>query len=159
MSPAQTGAGVEIRRLASSDLPAVVALEKRIYPVPWPAVHFARISALPGAIGRVASLADGTLVGYALGWVASDEAELANLAVVDGYRRRGIGGQLLEAMQAAARQRGAGRMYLEVRVSNAAARSFYRKHGFADTGRRRDYYSHPREDALTMAVDLAGGGA
>lgn len=146
--------GLEVRRLGKADLPAVVALERSIYPAPWPPEHFVRVSALPGAIGRVALLSDGSLAGYALGWVAADEAELANLAVADAQRRQGVGGRLLEAMRAAARERGASRMYLEVRVSNHAARSFYGAHGFKATGRRRDYYNHPREDALTMAVDL-----
>ncbi|MGH7550735.1 MAG: ribosomal protein S18-alanine N-acetyltransferase [Gemmatimonadota bacterium] len=149
--------GLQIRPLEHADLTAVVPLEQGIYPSPWPPEHFARIMDLPGAIGRVAFLADGSLAGYALGWVAGDEAELANLAVSVLHRRRGVGGRLLDAMREAARERGAGRMYLEVRVSNEAARSFYLGHGFAATGRRRDYYSHPREDAVTMTVDLAGG--
>ncbi|MGH7570410.1 MAG: ribosomal protein S18-alanine N-acetyltransferase [Gemmatimonadota bacterium] len=149
--------GLQVRRLEPADLPAVVALEQSVYPSPWPAEHFARIMDLPGAIGRAAILSDGSLAGYALGWIAGDEAELANLAVARVQRRRGVGGRLLDAMCEVARERGAGRMYLEVRVSNAAARSFYLRHGFAATGRRRDYYRHPREDAVTMAVDLAGG--
>ncbi len=150
--------GLLIRRLEPADLSAVVTLERSVYPSPWPPEHFARITALPGSIARVAILPDGSLAGYAFGWVAADEAELANLAVAAAHRRRGVGGRLLDAMREAARERGAERMYLEVRVSNGAARSFYLRHGFAATGRRRDYYSRPREDAVTMAVDLSRGG-
>lgn len=146
--------GIEVRPLAPADLLRVVALERSVYPAPWPPEHFARILALPGAIGRVAFLPDGSVAGYAIGWVAADEAELANLAVASPHRRHGIGGRLLEAMQEAAQGRGARRMYLEVRVSNRPALSFYRDRGFRVTGRRRDYYNHPREDAFTMAVDL-----
>lgn len=150
--------GLLVRPLEPADLPAVVTLERSIYPSPWPPEHFARIRALPGSIACVAILSDGSLAGYALGWVAADEAELANLAVAAPHRRRGVGGRLLEVMREVARERGAERMYLEVRVSNQAARSFYLRHGFAATGRRRDYYSRPREDAVTMAVDLSRGG-
>jgi ribosomal-protein-alanine N-acetyltransferase len=61
-------------------------------------------------------------------------------------------------MREAAAGLGATRMYLEVRVSNEVAQTFYRARGFTVTGHRREYYSRPREDALTMAVDLTHGG-
>ncbi|MEJ2152487.1 MAG: ribosomal-protein-alanine N-acetyltransferase RimI, partial [Gemmatimonadota bacterium] len=55
---------------------------------------------------------------------------------------------------AAARERGARRMYLEVRKSNRDAQRFYGHYGFEQVGRRAGYYSRPREDAVVMAVDL-----
>jgi ribosomal-protein-alanine N-acetyltransferase len=60
-------------------------------------------------------------------------------------------------MREAAAGLGATRLYLEVRVSNEVAQTFYRARGFTVTGRRREYYSRPREDALTMMVDLTHG--
>lgn len=147
-----------VRPLRPADLPAVMMIERSVYPSPWPEEHLARIVAFPGAIGRVAELQDGEVVGYALGWVAADEAELANIAVTPPHRRSGVGERLLESMREAAVELGAVRMYLEVRVSNEVAQTFYRSRGFTVTGRRREYYSRPREDALTMAVDLTHGG-
>jgi [ribosomal protein S18]-alanine N-acetyltransferase len=143
-----------VRPFRSADLPAVMRIEQSVYPSPWPEEHLARIVAFPGAIGRIAELEDGKVVGYALGWVAADEAELANIAVAPPHRRSGVGHRLLESMREAAAGLGATRMYLEVRVSNQVAQAFYRARGFTVTGRRREYYSRPREDALTMAVDL-----
>ena len=148
-----------VRPLRPSDLAEVLTLERSVYPSPWPEEHLARIVALPGAIGRVAELEGVGLIGYALGWVAADEAELANIAVVPPHRRSGVGRGLLESMREAAAALGATRMYLEVRVSNEVAQAFYRSRGFTVTGRRREYYSRPREDALTMAVDLTREGA
>ncbi|HWC06744.1 MAG TPA: ribosomal protein S18-alanine N-acetyltransferase [Gemmatimonadota bacterium] len=144
----------QVRPLRPSDLAEVLSLERSVYPSPWPEEHLARIVALPGAIGQVAELEAGGIVGYALGWVAADEAELANIAVAAPHRRSGVGDRLLEAMRGEAAALGATRMYLEVRVSNEVAQAFYRSRGFSVTGRRRDYYSRPREDALTMAVAL-----
>ncbi|HKY60667.1 MAG TPA: ribosomal protein S18-alanine N-acetyltransferase [Gemmatimonadota bacterium] len=146
-----------VRPLRAADLAAVMRIERSVYPSPWPEEHLARIVALPGAIGRVAELGGGEIVGYALGWVAADEAELANIAVDPPHRRTGIGHRLLESMREAAAGLGATRMYLEVRASNQVAQAFYRARGFTVTGRRRQYYSRPREDALTMAVDLTHG--
>jgi ribosomal-protein-alanine N-acetyltransferase len=47
-------------------------------------------------------------------------------------------------------------MLLEVRPGNLAGQEFYRRHGFVEIGRRRDYYPAPegREDAIVMAREL-----
>jgi ribosomal-protein-alanine N-acetyltransferase len=53
--------------------------------------------------------------------------------------------------------RGASVALLEVRESNAAARTLYARWGFTVAGRRKRYYSHPTEDALLMRCgDLPG---
>jgi ribosomal-protein-alanine N-acetyltransferase len=44
---------------------------------------------------------------------------------------------------------------LEVRPSNAAARSLYEKLGFKVLWVRQNYYSNPREDALIMGKFLS----
>jgi ribosomal-protein-alanine N-acetyltransferase len=41
-----------------------------------------------------------------------------------------------------------------VRESNVAGQSFYEKLGFREVGRRRGYYSRPREDALILVPEL-----
>ena len=143
-----------IRALKSGDLAPVVSIEESIYATPWHIEHFAEIVDLPGGLGLVACVDPGEVVGYAVGWVAADEAELANIAVVAERRGQGVGGRLLSAIWAAARERGAGRMYLEVRKSNRDAQRFYADHGFEQVGHRAGYYSGPREDAVVMAVDL-----
>lgn len=105
------------------------------------------------ALGRVVETG-GEIVGFVLGWVAADEAELANLAVAAEHRRKGIGHVLLERFCHAARDRGARRITLDVRVGNHPARALYRRHGFAPAGRRPDYYANPVEDALVLSARL-----
>jgi ribosomal-protein-alanine N-acetyltransferase len=96
------------------------------------------------------------VAGYSVLIFAADEAELANLAVAAAERRLGIGRILLDDVIAEAGTRGANRIYLEVRESNAAARALYSQAGFREMGRRRRYYSAPVEDAVIMvkALDL-----
>ena len=149
--------GILVRPLAEDDLQSVLSLERSVYPAPWRIEHFARVLDLAGGLGWVAAAAPrGEIVGYAVGWVVGDEAELANIAVAAERRGGGIGGRLLEVFRDEARERGAARLYLEVRASNEIARSFYEGRGFEVVGRRPGYYSRPREDALVMAVDVPG---
>ena len=91
--------------------------------------------------------------GFVLSRGAADEEELLLLAVDPRYRRQGIGGILIERFAAEAGERGAKRLFLEMREGNSAE-SLYRRHGFARVGRRRAYYRRGTGaplDAMTFA--------
>lgn len=84
-------------------------------------------------------------------------AELVDLRVGRSVRRSGYGGALLRDTLCLIGQSGACAVDLEVRESNAPARSLYAITGFAITGRRRAYYRLPTgepEDALLMSLTL-----
>jgi ribosomal-protein-alanine N-acetyltransferase len=136
------------------DLPAVMATENVVYPFPWTQGNF--VDSL--AAGHSAWVASemGRMVGYGIVMLVLDEAHLLNLSIVAERQRSGLGGTLLEYLCSVARQAGATRMFLEVRPSNAAGLGLYRRHGFAEIGRRRGYYPghERREDAVVMARDL-----
>lgn len=126
---------------------------------PWSTAHFqAACAADRGRFVLVARGVTGVLAFCAMA-CAADEVEVHNLAVHPAARRQGVGRALLEAALARARARGARRVFLEVRAGNTAARALYAACGFALAGRRRDYYSEPREDALLLARNLEIGGA
>jgi ribosomal-protein-alanine N-acetyltransferase len=76
------------------------------------------------------------------------EWELENIVVAPSARRQGHGNGLLNALLAAARETNSASVFLEVRESNAAARTLYEKAGFEQTGRRKSYYTSPVEDAI-----------
>lgn len=82
------------------------------------------------------------------------EAEILNLAVVAAWRRQGIGRQLIEAAVESAISAGVRRVFLEVRESNSGGRAFYSHLGFAEGGRRKNYYRQPAEDALLLSRTL-----
>ena len=81
---------------------------------------------------------------------------VVSVAVMDGYRRRGLGRALVvEAMRRGRDVYGAGEGYLEVRVSNVAAIGLYDVLGFRKVKRNYGYYMDG-EDAWVMGVSLAG---
>jgi ribosomal-protein-alanine N-acetyltransferase len=93
-----------------------------------------------------------TVVGYGGFWLMVDEAHISTIASHRDWRRRGIGELLLVAMIDQAAEIGAEIVTLEVRVSNLAAQSLYRKYGFQVTGTRKRYYSDNGEDAWIMST-------
>jgi ribosomal-protein-alanine N-acetyltransferase len=66
------------------------------------------------------------------------------------HRKRGVGSLLVEELIRAASEQNISALTLEVRASNTAAISLYKKHGFTAEGIRKNYYSHPTEDGIIM---------
>jgi len=93
------------------------------------------------------------IAGFAGFWVMADEAHIISLAVRDTLYRRGIGELLLIATIDLAAQLKAYIVTLEVRASNTAAISLYRKYSFTQVGLRRGYYIENKEDAILMSTE------
>ena len=58
--------------------------------------------------------------------------------------------KLIERFEEQLKEKGSRCLTLEVRVSNIPAITLYEKLGFAEIGRRKNYYRNPREDALIL---------
>lgn len=104
--------------------------------------------------GRIGG--DGEAAGFALSRHVLDEEELLLLAVRPERRGCGIGSALIEALIRQSHERGNSKLFLEMRDDNPAER-LYRRYGFREIGRRRDYYRRSdggRIDAITFARDL-----
>ena len=94
---------------------------------------------------------DGDIVlGYGGMHCACKEYYMDNVAVFGHHRRKGVGSAIVEALAAEAKRRGGEFISLEVRPSNAQALRLYTRLGFAEEGRRRNFYSNPTEDALLL---------
>ena len=138
-----------IRRLASTDLYGVCALEQAAGDVGWTRAHFEK--ELESEISRVWVMEDnGRICAYGGYWKAADEAQITNLLVAPGFRCRGYGAWLLGWLMDEARRDGCTQMTLEVRSTNIHARRLYEKHGFAETARRPKFYADPVSDAILM---------
>jgi ribosomal-protein-alanine N-acetyltransferase len=140
-------------------VPLVHAIEQATFSDPWSARDF-RECVASDVVFLVAAASEG-VAGYVVAQDAADEAEILNLAVTPARHRGGIGRALVERALATVAQRGAHRVFLEVRESNAPARALYAALGFQEVGRRSRYYRRPVEDAIVLraAIPADGGDA
>jgi ribosomal-protein-alanine N-acetyltransferase len=146
---------VTIRKMATSDVPAVLAILKESpEAAAWSQESLLQLtSADPAA--WVAELS-GVPVGFLSGRIAADEFDILNMAVSLASRRNGIGSKLLEYAIEFSRIAGCSRAYLEVRAANGSAIALYARHGFTECGCRAHYYQEPVEDALLLSLRLDG---
>jgi ribosomal-protein-alanine N-acetyltransferase len=140
-----------------ADLDAVMAVMNDsfdpCYGEAWTAPQCAGLLPMPGVWLTLARHGGADVVGFALARVVAREAELLLLAVKGREQNRGVGKLLLDAFALRAAARGANRLHLEVREGNHAV-NLYRRAGFTEVGRRRNYYSGRDGqiyDALTLA--------
>lgn len=139
-----------------AEIDAVLALETAAYEFPWSRGNFID-SLAAGYPSQVLLDAAGALLGYFVVMEGVDELHLLNLAVAPAEQGRGHAQFMLDAMLRLCRQRGAGKLWLEVRESNARARSLYLRYGFHHIGLRKGYYPAPhgrREHAAVMSLDV-----
>ena len=139
---------IEIRRLTYSDLPHVIAIERRAFPTPWSLSMFVLELSKPSGI-CLAAIERGRLVGYLVCSRYDTVWHLMNVAVDPARLRDGIASTLMSHLFDTA-DRPHEQYTLEVRESNDAAIAMYERFGFRGAGHRRAYYHDNREDALIM---------
>lgn len=132
-----------VHTATETDLAAVTALEAHCFSRPWRADDFQRMLTEPTRTLLVAE-ADGVFCGYVGAYTVCDETDVTTVAVLPTLRGKGVGRALIGALT----DKVGGRIYLEVRESNVAARALYAACGFAEYGIRKNYYENPREDAV-----------
>lgn len=147
---------IRVRHAILADVPRMLTLEQAAPSAAhWAEQTYQAIfdADAPPRIALVAEL-NGTVCGFAIARIAADQCELENIVVAEAQRRAGIGRMLLRALTAAAREKKAARLLLEVRESNHLARRVYERCGFTLSSRRKNYYSNPPEDAITYTLPL-----
>ena len=148
---------VRIVPMTADHLDEVAELERVCFTTPWSRNMLAEeldnaLSAFLVALGD-----DGKVVGYAGLQVVVDEGYIANIAVWPEYRRQGVASQLLQVFLDFAQGNHLAFLTLEVRASNYDAIALYGSRGFRSVGRRKNYYEHPKEDALIMTREFTDG--
>jgi len=150
--------GVRLRGMSKRDMPAVMALERELFPDDaWTPEMFATEFAQP-ASRRLYLVAeeDNTLIGYAgMMFTGGPQADVVTLAVDPAQWGHGTGTALLTALLNEAGNRGCTEVLLEVREDNPRARQLYVRHGFTEVGIRRGYYQPSGVNAVVMRKGLA----
>ena len=137
---------LSLRPATPEDIPTLLQIEQRCFADPnWKAEDFLKYPCTVAELqGRIAGFMVVREICPGNG-VEPAEREILNVAVDSFSRRLGTATALLET------ELQSGATYsLEVRESNVAAQTLYRKLGFQEIGRRKNYYRQPAETAIVM---------
>ena len=140
------------------DVPAVMNIEHASFSNPWPKEAFIdeiRKNAFSyPTVACPRASRERIVCGYLIPWIVFEELHIQNVAVHPLHRGRGLGRHLVEEALELGKRSGCRVALLEVRESNAIARSLYVSMGFREAGKRRRYYSHPQEHAIVYQKSL-----
>jgi ribosomal-protein-alanine N-acetyltransferase len=139
--------------MVGRDVEIVVRLEKQA-PSPWGRSLIKDELNRNHSFTLVAVVAD-EVVGWCCSRYVKDEAELLKISVAESWRRRSVAKFMLAALEKQLRTVAVLTLYLEVRSENLPALSFYRQVGFTVTGRRINYYSQPKDDAVILRKPIS----
>lgn len=143
----------KILPMAEKHIVKIAELERECFSTPWSETALLEELSNPQA-HFLCAVCNDTVAGYIGVQEIVGEAYITNIAVFSDFRRKGIADRLLLSAQMDATERECDFITLEVRKSNEAAISLYKKHGFAIAGERKKFYTAPSEDALIMTKNL-----
>jgi len=139
---------IQVVKIEREHIKSIAELEKICFSEPWSEETL--LSAFKTGTKFFVAVKNGKVLGYVGISCIIDEGYITNVAVFPQYRRLGVGSALLNRIFSLASDEGLSFVSLEVRESNQEAISLYEKFGFKTEGKRKNFYSNPREDALIM---------
>lgn len=145
-----------VREMTWDDLEQVVEIENENFSVPWTETGFFTYLMRSDALFLVAEKEEEEQVAGYIGIImAADEGDITNVSVKKELQSQGIGTMLIQELASRTKEMGVEKIFLEVRESNAVALALYEKQGFERMGVRKNYYTDPVEDAITMCRKLS----
>ena len=142
--------GFDIVRMGAEHISEIAELEKLCFSEPWSENSLREEINNQDACFLVA-VCGGKVLGYAGMHTPSGDCYVDNIAVFPQCRKLGIGLALTSALIDEAMKLG-DFISLEVRESNVPAISLYEKLGFKIQGKRKNFYTNPREDAFIYTL-------
>lgn len=152
--------GWVLRKAVASDVTAIMAHEREIFPDDaWSVQTMGAELGNPHCYYLVATSADNPdrIDAYAglMAPVGSTDADIQTIAVASAARRNGVGRALLTELIHEASRRGASGVFLEVRADNPSAQNLYESLGFTTIAVRPHYYQPAGVDATVMRLVLS----
>ena len=154
-----------IRRITPADCDAIAALEARLFSTAFDQPRLMALQINPVFFGFVDLSPDQdqpqstfandlslNLGGYLLATIIYGEAEILSIGVTPNRQRQGVGKRLLQHFFDYGASRNMAKAVLEVAEDNVPALGLYRDFGFAEFGRRKNYYKQGNQkiDAIMM---------
>lgn len=141
---------VSVRPAKSLDFEQIFKIECQCFATPWDKNLFHNdFEKNPNSLWWVA-IDEREIIGFAGLWRQYDEIHIINVCVLESFRRKGAGSQLVAEMIKSSEDEGARLILLEVRASNIAAIKLYEAFGFKSMYIRKKYYQDNDEDAIVM---------
>ena len=140
---------IAYRNMTSEDVSQVAQLEAICFSHPWSERSVASELTNPLSLWLVA-VEGQRVVGYVGSQSVLGEADMMNVAVQPECRNQGIARKLILELIEALKENLVHCLTLEVRASNEPAIHLYDSLGFLQVGRRPNYDSAPKEDALIL---------
>lgn len=147
---------INLRRAEAHDAEAIFEIEKACFSVPWSMEAIETELAESDQRMYMVIEVDDKVIGYAGAWLVLDEGQITNIAIAPEYRRDGYGAMMTRKLIRELFKKGMNEIFLEVRISNVAALTMYRRLGFTVKGLRKGYYTDPVEDAYIMSLIKEG---
>jgi ribosomal-protein-alanine N-acetyltransferase len=137
---------------------AIAALHQQLFDPPWDEAGIRALLDHPASTAFVAVVGNPkTAIGFVMGQLVADEAEILSIGVAKEWQRKGIGRRLIDGLARALARAEVKRVFLEVAADNAPALALYRRLAFAEGGRRKGYYTRKggeAVDALKLTLNV-----
>lgn len=146
-------AKISLRKFELNDLPRILEIEQEIFPTdPWPEKNF-KFCHKRYSDGFVVATFRDKLVGFAVGWFDKGKGGVGDIAMIQEYRRKGIGKLLVNSILTWLKKQKCEFCQIELKADNREALGFFQKLGFKKIKKLPKFYPSG-EDAFLMTRAL-----
>lgn len=140
---------IVVRKLEKGDVKTASEIEKSCLKTAW---SEEQLKSLPENATYIVALCDGELCGIGSMYCVFDDCEIMNIAVSEGFRKKGVASEILDNLILVAREKGCSTITLEVAVDNESAIALYQKFGFSEVGKRKGFYQSTDASVMQKSI-------
>ena len=149
----------QLEAITPQDLNRVLTIDRLAFRRPWNRTLFLEELSCDKAFSYSVKCNQAdrvpVIIAYVFWRMVATELHIMRIAVAPDYRSKGVATWLLQqCFKFAKQKKDFDSVHIEVRPSNKAAITLYRKLGFYVVGTRPNYYPESSEDALVMKKQL-----